>query len=219
MAFAGFPERALDFYEGLAADNTKAYWSDHRAVYDECVAGPLRALLDALGPEFGEAKVFRPYRDVRFSRDKSPYKTQAAAVVQEGSDIGQGRYVALSAAGLEAGGGFHHTAPDQVRRWREAVAGDRWGSPLAAEVAALRAEGWVVEGEQLVRVPKPWDAGHPRADLLRLKTVTAVLRFPPEPWLSTPEALDRVAGAWRRVGPLLDWLGQHVGPSREPSRR
>ena len=218
MAFAGFPERALVFYEGLLADNTKAYWADHKAVYDECVAAPLRALLDELGPEFGEAKVFRPYRDVRFSKDKTPYKTQAAAVVQEGSDVGQGLYVALSADGLEVGGGFHHTATDQVQRFREAVADEPTGPRFAALVADLRAEGWSVDGERLVRVPKPWDAGHPRADLLRLKTVRALRRYEPEEWLHTREALERVAAGWRRIEPLMTWLRDHVGASRAAPR-
>jgi uncharacterized protein (TIGR02453 family) len=218
MPFAGFPERALVFYEGLLADNTKAYWTDHKAVYDECVAAPLRALLDELGPEFGEAKVFRPYRDVRFSKDKTPYKTQAAALVQDGTDVGQGLYLALSADGLEVGGGFHHAAPDQVQRLREAVADDPGGAALSDVLEGLRAEGWSVDGEQLVRVPRPWDRDHPRADLLRTKTVTALRRYGPEDWLHTREALHRVAADWRRIDPLMIWLRDHVGPSRAAPR-
>jgi uncharacterized protein (DUF2461 family) len=65
MTFAGFGEMVVDFYEGLEADNTKAYWSDQRAVYDEQVRAPMLALLADLEPEFGAGKVFRPYRDVR----------------------------------------------------------------------------------------------------------------------------------------------------------
>lgn len=72
MMFTGFPEQALVFYEGLRADNTKAYWQDHRATYDACVKAPMEALLAALEPEFGPAKFFRPYRDVRFSKDNPP---------------------------------------------------------------------------------------------------------------------------------------------------
>jgi uncharacterized protein (DUF2461 family) len=68
--FAGFPEEALVFYEGLRADNTKAYWTDHKSLYDAAVRAPMQALLDELEPEFGRAKLFRPYRDVRFAKDK-----------------------------------------------------------------------------------------------------------------------------------------------------
>ena len=106
MAFAGFPEQALDFYDGLEADNSKAYWTDHKAVYDDCVAGPLKALLTELEPTFGVAKVFRPFRDVRFSKDKTPYKTRQYAVVHSNN---QGLYVGIDAHGLHLGGGMFHT--------------------------------------------------------------------------------------------------------------
>jgi uncharacterized protein (DUF2461 family) len=79
MAFRGWSTVALDFYEGLEADNSKAYWTEHKPVYESEVRAPMEALLEELAPEFGEAKLFRPYRDVRFSADKSPYKTSIAA--------------------------------------------------------------------------------------------------------------------------------------------
>ena len=78
MVFSGWAEEALDFYEGLEADNTKTYWTRQRAVYDEQILHPMMELLDELGPEFGESKIFRPYRDVRFSKDKTPCAAVAA---------------------------------------------------------------------------------------------------------------------------------------------
>jgi uncharacterized protein (TIGR02453 family) len=212
MGFAGFPERLLSFYEGLGADNTKAYWTDHKTVYDECVAAPMRALLDELEPEFGEAKFFRPYRDVRFAKDKTPYKTQAAALVGE-------LYLAVSADGLFVGGGYYHTSTDQAQRLRAAVADDRTGSALAAIVQALTRQGWEVSGEQLKRVPKPWDDSHPRADLLRHKSLIASKSHEPAEWLHTRKVKDRIAKAWRQLVPLGDWLRDNVGPAREPRRR
>ncbi len=107
--FEGFPEEALVFYEGLEADNTKAYWTDHKHVYDRAVRAPLDALLADLAPEFCPAQVFRPYRDVRFSKDRTPYKTHAAAVVETDGSL----YVQLGAEGLYVGGGYWHTASDQ----------------------------------------------------------------------------------------------------------
>ena len=94
MAFRGWPNEALDFYEGLEADNSKTYWTAHRSVYDEKVLAPMNALLAELEPEFGAGKIFRPYRDVRFSADKSPYKTAIGATLELGG------YVQLSAKGL-----------------------------------------------------------------------------------------------------------------------
>jgi len=75
MSFTGIPVAALDFYEDLENDNSKAFWTAHKDVYDEQVKAPLVALAAALGPEFGDGKFFRPYRDIRFAKDKTPYKT------------------------------------------------------------------------------------------------------------------------------------------------
>ena len=105
MTFQGWPEDALDFYEGLEADNTKTYWTAHKTTYDTLVLGPMAELLDELGPEFGESKIFRPYRDVRFSSDKSPYKTHLGGV------IGDHGYVQLSANGLAAASGMYEMVP------------------------------------------------------------------------------------------------------------
>ena len=212
MSFDGFPERALEFYEGLVADNSKAYWTDHRSVYDTAVKTPLQALLDDLGPEFGEAKLFRPYRDVRFSKDKTPYKTAAAAAI--GDDVQGGLYLQLSAEGLMVAGGAHGLATDQARRLRAAIADDRPGRALVAVLDRLQEAGFSVEGERLKRLPKEFDADHPRAHLLTLKTLFAVQQHQPAEWLHTAEARDVVAGAWRQLVPLNDWLRQHVGPSR-----
>jgi uncharacterized protein (TIGR02453 family) len=218
MSFAGFPERALEFYEGLVADNSKAYWTDHKAVYDGAVRAPLQELLDDLGPEFGEAKLFRPYRDVRFSKDKTPYKTAAAAAI--GDDVQGGLYLQLSADGLMVAGGAHGLATDQARRLRAAVAEDRPGRALVEVLDELRGAGFDVEGERLKRLPAEFDADHPRAALLTLKTLFAVQQHPPAEWLHTPAARDVVAQAWRRLVPLNAWLRTHVGPSRtERTRR
>ena len=105
MTFEGFPDEGLVFYEGLEADNTKTYWTRHKGDYDAFVRKPLLALVDELAAEVGTAKVFRPYRDVRFSGDKPPYKThQAAAINPDGRRAGAW-YVQISAVGLRLSGG------------------------------------------------------------------------------------------------------------------
>jgi len=215
VSFAGFPEEALLFYEGLEADNTKAYWTDHKSVYDRAVKAPLDALLADLAPEFGTAKVFRPYRDVRFSKDKTPYKTHAAAVVEGDGSL----YLQLGADGLFVGGGYWHTSSDQVQRLRAAVDDDRSGGRLVEVLDGLA--GWEITGERLRRLPRPFSPDHPRADLLLHKGLAAGLRFEPAEWLHEPECRERVATAWRQVLPLNAWLASHVGPSRQerPARR
>lgn len=215
--FEGFPEQALVFYEGLRADNSKAYWSDHKAVYEQCVRGPMLALLEQLAPEFGLGRMFRPYRDIRFSKDKTPYKDHAAGIVQD--ERHGALYVQLGAEGLYVGGGYWHTESDQVQRLRAAVADDRTGPQLQRVLDALH--GWTVLGERLKRLPSPYPPDHPRADLLRHKSLAAGLAFEPAEWLHDPECGGRVAQAWRQVSPLNDWLDAHVGPTRKerPARR
>jgi len=211
--FDGFPEEALVFYEGLCADNTKAYWTDHKAMYDECVKAPMEALLAQLEPEFGPAKFFRPYRDVRFAKDKTPYKDHAGAVAHD-NEGSTGLYVQLSADGLYVAGGSWHLATDQVARLRAAVDDKATGPRLVKVLTALEKDGWSIGGDRLVRVPRPYDADHPRADLLRAKTLAANQPFEPAEWLHTPECGDRIAAAWRALKPLNDWLHRHVGVSR-----
>lgn len=213
MSFTGFPERALIFFEGLEADNSKAYWSDHKSVYDTAVKAPMEALLAQLEPEFGSAKFFRPYRDVRFSKDKTPYKDHAGAVVQ---GDGQALYVQLSADGLLVAGGYWHTETDQAQRLRAAIAEDLTGSALAEILGELA--GWEIGGERLKRLPKPYEPTQPRAELLHLKSLTASRRDEPSDWLHEPACGDRVAQGWRALGPLNSWLTQQVGPTHKPSR-
>ena len=205
MSFAGFPDAALVFYEGLEADNSKAYWTDHKAVYDECVAAPMRTVLAELEPVFGPAKVFRPYRDVRFSKDKTPYKTRQDAVVHQDGGV---LWLSLGADGLRVGGGVYRPDPAELARLRAAVADDRTGPRLVAVLDRLLEAGWELGGERLVRVPRPWDATHQRADLLRHKSLVATVHLEPEPWLHTPEAKDRIAQAWSDLRPLTDWLSR-----------
>src|SRR5436309_9415558 len=138
MAFRGWPAEALEFFEGLRADNSKTYWTAHKSTYDDQVRAPMVALLAELEPELGSAKIYRPYRDVRFSKDKSPYKTQIAASCDRGG------YIRLSVDGLGAGSGMYMFSSEQVQRWREAVADDKTGKPLVNVVEELTRQGIAV---------------------------------------------------------------------------
>jgi uncharacterized protein (TIGR02453 family) len=205
MAFAGFGERLVDFYDGLLADNSKAYWTDHRGVYEEHVREPMRQLLAALEPEFGPGKIFRPFRDVRFSADKTPYKTHCGA-------IAGGYYLQVDAEGVLAGGGYYRMAGDQLARFRVAVDEPRRGEELRGRLCALEGDGLTVAGELLATRPRGVPADHPRLDLLRHRTLYAWRRWPGEAELLSPGLVDLVAVTWRRLTPMLEWLNEHVGP-------
>ena len=219
MRFEGFPDEGLVFYEGLEADNTKTYWTAHRAAYEAQVRAPLQALLDELAPEFGSAKVFRPYRDVRFSHDKTPYKTHQGAVVQpEGRGAGAW-YVQISADGLMAAGGAWRLESDQVDRYRRAVADDVQGPRLQAVVDELVGAGLGIGGDRLTRPPAGYAAATERADLLRHRSLHGSRQWEPADWLHDRRALDAVASAWRALAPLNAWLADNVGATTRESRR
>ena len=206
MAFDGIPLAALDFYEDLEDDNSKAFWSEHKHLYDEQVKAPLLALAEELGPKFGTFKFFRPYRDVRFSKDKTPYKTHQGVWFGETSS-----YVHVGAPGLFLAAGYWSTSPAQIGRLRRAVDDDVVGPQLAKVVASLRRKGYQVGGERLTRVPSGFDREHPRGDLLKHKTLTASKDVGAPDWLGTPAARTEIAKAWRAMAPLVDWLDTHVG--------
>jgi uncharacterized protein (TIGR02453 family) len=217
MSFTGFPDEGLVFYEGLEADNSKTYWTEHKGDYERHVRMPLQALLDELAEEFGTAKVFRPYRDVRFSHDKTPYKTHQGAVVA-GESAGAW-YVQISADGLMVGGGSWRMESDQVARFRRAVADGVQGARLKDEVDRLTATGYGIGGDRLTRPPKGFEAPDDRADLLRHKALHAFRRWEPAEWLHEPEALERVRSAWRAFAPLNRWLSDNVGATAKEARR
>jgi uncharacterized protein (TIGR02453 family) len=213
MAFKGWPADALEFYEGLEADNSKAYWTEHKDTYLTAVHAPMAALLLDLADEFGEGRIFRPYRDVRFSADKSPYKTSIAATVGSG-------YVALSADGLVAGSGQYHMAADQLDRYRQAVAADSTGTALEQTIADLREAKIDVHGyDALKTAPKGYPKDHPRVELLRYRGLVATKQWPAAAWLGTSTAKTRIVDMLRAARPLCEWLDTNVGESTMPAPR
>lgn len=207
MAFRGWPAEALEFFEGLEADNSKAHWQDHKAVYESAVRAPMDELLTELASEFGAAKVFRPYRDVRFSADKTPYKTHLGAVLEKGG------YVQISAEGLAAGLGYWHMSADQLDRFRRAVADDRTGEPLAVLARSLPRKGIEVTSiASLKTAPRGYPKDHPRVELLRHKGLAAYRTWPVASWLGSKAARTRVVEFLHTAAPLMGWLDEHVGP-------
>jgi uncharacterized protein (TIGR02453 family) len=212
VSFTGFPDEGLVFYEGLEADNSKTYWTEHKADYEAHVRRPFTALLAELAPGFGAPKLFRPYRDVRFSNDKTPYKTHQGAVVTSDQGVLGAWYVQVSAEGLMVAGGVWRLESDQVARYRRAVADDVQGPRLLELVRRLTDAGHEIGGDRLTRVPKGFEVEDAeRVDLLRHRSLHALRRWEPADWLHTREALDRVSTAWRDFTPLNRWLADNVG--------
>jgi uncharacterized protein (TIGR02453 family) len=210
--FAGFPVSALDFYDDLEMDNTRSFWEQHKATYDRDVRAPMQALVAALEPEFATAglrvKVFRPHRDVRFAKDKTPYKTHQGAFVPAGESTGW--YVEISARGTRVGAGYYEASGPRLAAVREAVAHDRFGPQLETIVADLEAEGFEISGEKLKTSPRGYDADHPRIELLRHKQLMAGRRYGFEAEDIGPGLLERVRDDWRALRPLVEWVAEHA---------
>jgi uncharacterized protein (TIGR02453 family) len=208
VAFNGWPAEALEFYEGLMADNSKTYWTANKVTYEQIVQAPMLELLAELEREFGAGKIFRPYRDLRFSPDKTPYKTHIGATLAEGG------YVQLSADGLAAASGMYHMASDQIDRYRRAVATDLPGEELCRLIDAAARKKIVIAGRHSLKTsPRGYPKDHPRADLLRHKGLVAWQEWPAAAWLGTADAKDRVIKFLRGARPLQAWLDKHVGQS------
>ena len=214
--FEGFADRDGRFFRALARNQRREWFTAHRDEYEHGWLRPMHALLaevreriDPLLPlhPLAEPKVFRIYRDVRFSKDKSPYKTYVAGLVAIDGSAVVPLYVSLGAGERFAGAGHYMMDAPQLGRFRAAVLDERRSAALAATLASLARAGFVVGSyETLKKVPRGVDPDHPRADLLRRKGL--VVTFPPLP----PALLvDRALAGWlvrhvKRVVPLVDWL-------------
>lgn len=201
--FDGFSTVALDFYEDLENDNSKSFWTANKDVYDREVKAPMQALMTALS-DFGTGKVFRPYRDVRFSKNKTPYKTHQGAFVATGPAAGY--YVQVDAPGLLVGAGWYDATAERKGLFRAAVDADPAGVELIAILDDAESVGFEVGGDRVKTAPRGWSVEHPRIDLLRHNTLSVMRRYVSPPWLGTPETLARVRDDWRTLTPLLDWL-------------
>jgi uncharacterized protein (TIGR02453 family) len=205
MAFEGWPVEAVEFYEGLEADNTKTYWQEHKAVYEQFVKGPMEELLAELADDFGSGRAFRPYRDVRFSNDKTLYKLNCAAHLPGG-------YLSFSADGLFVGSGLYMPEPGQLKRFRAAIDDGKSGSELESIVATLRKDGYDVGAHEVLKTaPKGYPKDHPRIELLKHKGIVMSKSWPVGAWLGTRKAKDRVVACLEAARPLNTWLERCVG--------
>ena len=218
MRFDGFPPGAFSWFAGLETDNSRAYFQEMRDVYERDVRGPLEALLDELADEFGTGvRMFRQNRDVRFSADKSPYKTTTYGLVEGSAGTEAGFYAQVSARGLFAGTGYHVFASDQLEAYRAAVLDDGAGTQLERLFAELESSGVELFGEALKTAPRGVPRDHPRVRLLRHKSLfCGSARSAGGDGIPRERALEHVGSTWRRGRALNAWLDEHVGPSRVP---
>lgn len=203
--FVGFPSDAIDFFKDLAVNNNREWFQAHKDAYERVCREPMKNLMVELELPFGVSKISRINRDVRFSHDKSPYRTYIAA------GIG-GNYISLSAEGLYVGAGMYKPEPAALQRFRAAIDREESGQELQKIVTALRRKGYDVDThEKVMSSPKGYPRDHPRIDLLRMKDIFAGKKFAPAAWFSSREALARIRRVMTDIQPLREWLRHNVG--------
>ena len=216
----GFTPKATEFFAGLERDNSKDYWTANKGVFENEVKEPMAALVESLPEQFGPFKMFRMNRDIRFSPDKSPYKTQHGAAHEADGTV---YYVHLDVRGLMAACGAYMMAPDQLERYREAVAADGTGRALQGILDDLSERGFEVGhgmSEPLKTAPRGYPRDHPRVDLLRQKSVSAHRQLEGSQLRDAAAVRRFVVDTFDACGPMNDWIKSNIGSSKtSPGRR
>lgn len=211
MVFRGIPAEVIEFYDRLERDNSKAFWQANKEIHRDIVKATAIELGDELA-EFGPFHLFRPHNDLRFSKNKPPYKTHQGMYGE--SEGGAGHYVQMSALGLMCGTGYYGMAKDQLDRFRRAVDADHTGTELAVIVVALTKQRYTIGAiDELKTAPRGYPKDHPRIELIRRKGLMMSKNFGAPKWIHTKQAATRIRGVWEAAAPMNAWLDTHVGPS------
>lgn len=226
MGFDGFSAGTLGFLTDLAAHNDRAWFAENRARYESELLDRQKAFVAAMATAFEvvdprvqcvpavNKSIFRINRDVRFSRDKSPYKTHSDVFfwIGEARKSDPGYFLRIVPEGLWVGCGAHSLMPEQLARLRRAIVAPASGSAFERLLGELEADGYQVGERGLARVPAGFAKDAPRADLLRLTAVHAIQRVSPvPPEFESTALVDWCMGRFVRVKPLVDWLVEAVG--------
>jgi uncharacterized protein (TIGR02453 family) len=222
-----FPEAGLRFLRALKRHNDRKWFIPRKHIYEESVRAPMVALVEALAERFGDfapeiiasprTSLYRIYRDTRFTKDKSPYKTHVAAVFPlrgVGRHEGAGFYFHIAPTEVLVGGGLYRPLPDELRAVRLHIA-EKYETleSIAGNRKFMRLFG-SLQGEQLARVPRAFHADHPAADYLRYRQFLASRQLPPEQ-ASTPRFLDVLARTFEALHPLISFLNEPILEHRE----
>jgi uncharacterized protein (TIGR02453 family) len=224
MAFAGFPAETFKFLSGLARNNSKDWFEAHRDDYEAYYVAPAKEFVEAIGPKLRSisktvnfepkinGSIFRTNRDVRFSKDKRPYKTDLDLWFWEGDKRGwdkPGFFLRLTPTTMYAGAGMHHfSTPELLAAYRKAVLDNKSGAALEKIIAGL---GKLRLGEPTRKtVPRGFDAAHPRAHLLLHEGLHALLEAPLPKSVHRADFVDTCLDAFRQGAPISKWLMTHV---------
>ena len=225
MTFAGFDRDGLQFLHELEIEMNKTWFEANKERYQRVWVEPMTALLEELAARAGKAyapakigkpKLFRIYRDTRFSKDKSPYKTHVAGSLPlswkkpvEGG--GSAIYFHVGTDEEWVGCGTYFFDDKQLAKWRKLVAADKSGKEIAGIVGKLRKAGYRAGGhEDYKKVPKPYPADHPRAEFLKMRGLTAGFPEMPRGMLHDKKLADWLVKHMRATAPMVSWLYRNL---------
>src|SRR5579862_6545187 len=219
-AFPGFPEEGMKFLRSLKRNNDREWFQPRKHIYDQQVKAPMQELVLAVtremmrfAPDYvvepGKA-IYRVYRDTRFSKDKTPYKTHIAAIFPRrgmAKHAGGGLYFSVSAKEIEVAGGVYMPGPDQLLAIRTHLAENHEEFRKIIRARKLRTLLGEMRGEQLSRVPKGFPGDHPAADLLRHKQWLVYAMLDAK-LASTPKLLPELRQRFEAMVPFLEFLNR-----------
>ena len=228
-SFNGFPAEGLQFLADLEANNERPWFQARKQLYLDKIVTPTIAFVAAMGERLqtisphinydtrtnGSGSMMRIYRDVRFSKDKRPYKTHVGIVFWEGSGKKTecpAFYFGLNADGAGAHAGLYGFPKPMLTAYREAVADDKLGSELEAAIAKVQAAGYQIGGAHYKRVPRGYDKDHPREELLRHNTLTGSGSKMETAVVTSPALLDVCFEHFKNMAPLQQWLVKILSP-------
>jgi uncharacterized protein (TIGR02453 family) len=220
MAFSGFPESGLEFLRQLSLHNDREWFEAHRKIFDEEMVPAMLSWCSDLTDRLRDAmpklvfvprvggSLYRLNRDVRFSRDKSPYKTHVAALLWEGGEKNDapGVYLQVSSAEVLFGGGLHVFEEGRLDRFRKLLHDAASAGRLTEALAVAKRHGLQAEGEKLQKAPRGFAPEDPYVELSKHKNLTVKKTLKCGPWLFTKESLERSEAAARAYAPLHTWL-------------
>jgi uncharacterized protein (TIGR02453 family) len=220
--FDGFPKEGIDFLKKLKKNNNRPWFQKHKPLYEESVKFPMQCLIASLSEKMGDIapeiefnpkkSIFRIHRDIRFSKNKAPYKTNIAAAFNwrgmKGPVEAPGLYLHIEPGEMFVGGGVYMPSSDQIKAFRKSIVDHPDEFLTVVESKRFRKEFGGVQGEKLLKAPLGYPKDHPMIEHLKHKQFYVGKEYKDVSMCLSPKFLDVVVGVFKDTMPLVRWLAK-----------